>query len=161
LPVLPISVEIAVIALGAAYTAFSVILQRKLGNAKRSREIQGHVQALTKELNTMLKGNASSEEISRKQGEIMPLIGESMKMQFKPMLIILPVFFVVWYGVVPAAFGQYAGYTVEFLTSLDYSSLFFFTVLVLGFSSSIVLLAYDRKQLKKGAQQNIIKSDTG
>ncbi len=141
-------VALSIIAIGVAYALFSVVLQRKLVDPKRMREIQSKVSQLSKELNAMIKSNAAKEEISKKQSELMPLMSENMKKQFKPMIIILPIFFLVYYVLLGALFGGVANQTIYFLMPLHYKGLFFATVLILGFASSIFILIYDRKKAK-------------
>ncbi len=146
---MPPLIALSIIAIGVAYALFSVILQRKLVDPKRMREIQSKVNQLSKELNAMINSNASKEEISKKQSELMPLMGENMKKQFKPMIIILPIFFLVYDVLLGALYGGVANDTINFLMPLNYKGLFFATVLILGFISSIVILLYDRKKIKE------------
>jgi uncharacterized membrane protein (DUF106 family) len=133
--------EAIIVAIALAYTLLSVGLQRKLSNPVRLQEIQLRMNAMSKELNTMIKSNAPKEEIAQKQKEIMPMMTESMKAQFKPMLIILPLFFVVYYALVPMLpLG---------VKSASLQEAFFVAVLIFGLITSMVLLVKDREKAKK------------
>ncbi len=148
---MPIGTAIIIIAIGVAYVAFSTFAQRKLGNPKKMRELQQRMNALSKELNQMLKSNAPKEEIMKKQSELMPLMSENMKASIKPMLVILPVFLLLYYLVLPTAFHSISNEYVMFLGSmkLDYLGLFFVCVVALGIATSIVIMVYDRKKAKQ------------
>jgi uncharacterized membrane protein (DUF106 family) len=146
---LPVGAELTIIALSLAYTLISVILQRKLTNPKRNREIQATIKLHTKELNALVKSNASKEQIAKKQGEVMPLMSESMRSSMKPMLVILPMFFVVYYMALPALPAQLGLTTADAAKTVQ--SLFFWVVFVFGILSSVVVLIYDRIATKKEA----------
>ena len=133
--------ELIVIVTALAYTLASVAIQRKLSNPVRLQEIQIQINKISKELNEMIKNNAPKEAITEKQKEIMPLMGESMKAQFKPMVIILPLFFIVYYALVPLIpIG---------VKSISLQESFFVAVLIIGFITSIALMIKDRAKAKK------------
>lgn len=150
---MPLSFELLIIAAGVMYVAATIVLQRKLVNPRRQQELQEQIQNISKELTAMIKANASKEEIAKKQGEVTPLMMESMKMSFKPMLVVLPLFFVVWLVVLPAFLHNYSSYTVNFIEPLHYKGLFFVTALILGLVVSITLMLYDRNAHKKRKMQ--------
>jgi uncharacterized membrane protein (DUF106 family) len=158
---MPPMIAASIIAIGIAYAIFSVVLQRKLVDPKRMREIQYKVNKLSKDLNAMIKNNASKEEISNKQKELMPLMSENMKKQFKPMIVILPIFFLVYYVLLGALYSGVANDTVYFIMPLNYRGLFFATVLILGFILSIVILIYDRIKAKEEQKQSQLAEGTG
>ena len=151
---MPPFIILAVVAIGIAYTLFSVFLQRKLVDPKRMREIQFKVNQLSKEMNAMIKSNAPKEEISSKQKELYPLMSENMRKQFKPMIVILPIFLLVYDVLLKMAFGTYSKDIVQFIFPMNYQNLFFATVLILGLIISMVILVYDRKKAKKEQEQN-------
>ena len=86
----------------------------------------------------------------------MPMMTESMKMQMKSTLIIIPIFFLLYYVLMPAMFGSISKETVTFIVSgLNYKSLFFAVVFLSGLVSAGVIMAYDRKKTKlEQAMQN-------
>jgi uncharacterized membrane protein (DUF106 family) len=140
------SQEIIIAVLAVIYAIVSVTIQRKLSNAKRLREIQAHISKVTKEMNQMMKNKVPDAEINAKQKEIMPLLGESMKSSMKPMFVILPMFLVVYYVLIPMIpFGAPA-------TPKSIQSFFFIAVFVSGIVSAIALMIYDKKMTKKEEQ---------
>ena len=147
---MPMGTVIILIAIGIAYVAFSTFAQRKVGNPKKMRELQQRMNALSKELNQLVKSNAPKEEIAKKQSELMPLMSENMKTSIKPMLVILPVFFLLYYLVLPTTFHSITNEYVLFLGSmkLNYLGVFFACVFILGIATSIIIMIYDRKKTK-------------
>lgn len=143
--VLPFGTEVIIIAIAVTYTLGSLFMQRRLSHPRKQRALQAKLNAMSKELNAMVKAKAPQEQILAKQKELMPLMSASMKSQFKPMLVILPVFFLVYYAFIPwlaGAMGLAASISTVKL-------LFFITVFVLGIVSSITVLLYDRKRSKQ------------
>ncbi len=143
-----------IIAFAIAYTLFSVALQRKLVNMQRVYEIQDVMKQKTKELTEMSKNNAGVNELKAKQAELMKLTSESMKNQIKPMIVIFPIFIVVYYLLLPMflpALGITAGSTIAsvFSIKLNYRSLFILALFISGFVSSFGLMAVDRSRRKK------------
>ncbi len=151
---MPLPTIIMLIVIGVAYVGFSIFAQRKVGNPKKMRELQQRMNALSKELNALIKQNAPKEEISKKQSELMPLMSENMKTSIKPMLVILPVFFLLYYLILPTAFNPIAHDYMPFLFSmkLNYLGVFFACVFILGIGTSIVIMIYDKKMAKKEKQ---------
>lgn len=139
---LVLTTEIAVIAIAVAYTFVAMALQRKIVNAKLQRQMQYRLGNLSKELNEMVKGNASQEAIKAKQQELFPLMSKSMMSQFKPMFVVLPVFLVLYYWIMPSVFGA----DIQAVQSL-----FFLIVLVFGFAVSIAAMMYDKRKAKEEA----------
>jgi len=137
---------IAVISIGVAYTLISVLLQRRLSNPKRMREVQARLRAMTGEMNALARNNASKEEIAAKNRELIPLMKESMNNSMKPMLVVLPLFLILYYVLlpsIPAALGPTKSVQLTF----------FLTSLVLGLISSVVILFYDKVQTRKEQAQ--------
>jgi uncharacterized membrane protein (DUF106 family) len=150
---LPLGAEMIIIVIGVVYTLSSVLLQRKLSNPKRTREVQAQIKQLTNELNALVKGNASKDQQAAKQSEVMKLMGESMRTSMKPMLVVMPVFLVVYYVMLPALpLGAGVG-------AKNVQTLFFYTVFALGLVSSMVILLYDKRMTKK--EQQILKVEEG
>ena len=146
---MPLNFELLIIAVGIAYVAVTIVLQRKLVNPMRQQELQDKIRTISNDLSALIKTNATKEEIAKKQSEVTPLMMESMKMSFKPMLVIFPLFLIVWLVALPAAFNSYSAYTVNFIETLHYKGLFFVTSLLLGVSVSMVLMVIDRNTHKK------------
>ncbi len=148
---LPTGIAAIIVALAIGYTALALVLQRKLSHPKKMRHLQNRSTALSKELREMMKNKASQEEMAKKQKELMPLMSESMKTNMKPMLVVLPLFFLVWYVLLPMAFAQYSAAKINFIVPLGYKGLFFIVLFVGGMISSISIMIYDRKKAKEEA----------
>ncbi len=142
----------ATIAIAIAYAIINVTVQRKISNAKRMRSINAQMTKLSKELNEMIKNKAGQSEIEAKQKEMMPMLKESMMSSFKPMFVILPMFALVYYVLIPAlpfSAGHVKGV----------QELFFITVFIVGFVLAMVLLVRDRRIAKmETAQDTDLKS---
>lgn len=154
-----------IITAGVIYTIAAAIVQRKLSNPKKSRELQDKIKVISDELNKMIKANAPKEDISKKQGEMMPLMKQSMTLNMKATIVLIPSFLVVYYLIVPYLFGGLAGQTTSFsigssLITLQYKGVFFVVVFVLGISLSMSILAYDRYRARKDAKTIEAKGET-
>ncbi|NYZ79561.1 DUF106 domain-containing protein [Candidatus Micrarchaeota archaeon] len=82
------------------YSAISLHINKTVGNRKRVKEIQDEMNRIS----GMLRKTDYGTEASRKQAEaeqekIPKLMTESMVLQFKPLLIILPIFAILTYFV--------------------------------------------------------------
>ncbi len=83
-----------------AYSVFSLVLQYTLGNRRRVTEIQKEMQTMQKEFQAAAKKGDEHElkRLEEKQKHMSGLMMESMKHQFKPLLVILPTFMVLFGG---------------------------------------------------------------
>lgn len=149
---------ILIIAIALAYAIGSIALQRRISNAKKMRELQRKISESSKRMNAMIKAGASKEEIASKQKEMMPLMSESMKNSIKPMIVILPLFVLLYYLILPFVInltGQ-ADNTINFILSgLSYQNFFFAVVFIFGIATSIAILAYDKKKGKEEAKLDV------
>jgi len=142
-----VGIELFIVSI--VYVAVSVFLQRKLSDMKKVYAIQEETKQKSKELSDLAKANAGKEEIAKKQQELMALMQQSMRAQIKPMLIILPLFFIVYYLLLPYAFAsshfvfQFAG------MKLGYRLFFIFIAFIVGLISSIFFMIHDRIKIKK------------
>ncbi|HUB92774.1 MAG TPA: EMC3/TMCO1 family protein [Candidatus Saccharimonadales bacterium] len=143
-----ISLAIQLLAVAVAYGAFSIVLQRKLINVDRMYEIRARMNQGTKHLTDMMKANADKAAISEKQKEIMDISSESMKLQFKPLIIIFPIFLLLYYVVLPLHFNMAATLTVASVT-LSYHWFFVGALFIIGIILSTAFSIYDRKRLKE------------
>ncbi len=147
-----VGIEITVIAV--VYVLFSVFTQRKLIDMKRMQEVQEVIKAKSKELNDMAKQRVSQEVLMAKQKEITTLLGQSMKSQLKPMFVVLPIFFVMYYLVFPAVFVTNPNVTVPIISmTMNYKSYFILVAFVLGLLLTGVLMLRDRMRLAKEKKQ--------
>ena len=98
--------------------------------------------------------SAPKEELMKKQGEMMPLMKESMMQNMKATFVLIPTFLVVYYLLVPYLFGYLKTDTAALFggITVQYKGLFFVTVFVLGIITSITILVYDRRKAKAERQ---------
>ncbi len=153
LTVLPTLSVYEIVALGVAYTIGAAAVQRKLSNPKKTRALQDQIKIRSKELNEMIKRDAPKEEISAKQKEMMPLVKQSMSLNMKSTIVLIPSFLVVYYLILPFLFSSLGTDSVSFSLfntafSLQYRGLFFVVVFVLGLITSVSILLYDRRRAK-------------
>ena len=136
------------ISAGLVYAVFSVIIQRKVSNIDKMYEIRARMNKHTKDLMAMTKAGASKDAISAKQKDLTTTSMESMKNQMKPMLIILPIFAVVYYFLIPVSFSK-LGISVTLLGfNLNYQLLFLLITFISGAILSMLFSLRDRKRLK-------------
>ncbi|MDE1874182.1 MAG: DUF106 domain-containing protein [Candidatus Micrarchaeota archaeon] len=147
-----LGIEITVIAL--AYVVFSVFVQRKLVDMRKMQETQDVIKQKSKELNELSKSGASQEKLAEKQKEITSMLGQSMRSQLKPMFVVLPIFFVVYYLVFPAVFPSSLQITVPFISmTLGYQTYFIAVAFVGGMVLSFGLMFRDRIRLAREKKQ--------
>ena len=145
---------IILVALAIGYVALSTFLQRKLANSKRLIEID----AIMKKKMAELKEHAKNEEhelMMAKNKELAALMKESTTARLKPTLVILPVFFILIYVILPALIPSNS-FSVTIMSFKFTAETFFVAVaFVIGFPSSMVILAMDRKKAAKINKDNI------
>jgi uncharacterized membrane protein (DUF106 family) len=134
--------------IAVVYTLTSFILQRKLANMKKVYEMQAIIKAKTKELTELTKKGVPSAELAQKQKEVMSLASESMMHQMKPMIIILPLFFIVFYLLLPAVVPPKTIINIG-TYKFAYTTFFIIIVFVLGVLLSISVLIRDMAKAKK------------
>ncbi len=80
-----------------AYALFSQFIQKKFGNPKRVKEIQTEMTEINKKYADAMKSKDDSKlkRAEDDQKRIPSLMFESMKYQFTPLLILLPLLFVI------------------------------------------------------------------
>ncbi len=108
----PLNISLAVVLLAIAYAVFTLKVQRRLVHPQKTKDLQQRIQKLTKEMNEMAKRN---EDIAAKQAELMPLMKESMNSQLKVMIVILPIFLIIYDLIIPMLFGGYMAQQVSLL----------------------------------------------
>ncbi len=140
-----------IVVIAVAYSIGSLVLQRKLANPKKMREIQARVKEHTKKLNEMVKNGASKEDIMAKNKEVMPLVMESTKHQMKPLIVILPIFLLLYDVLLPymATSMGFSKSTVDFIFTMNYQYFFFAIVFIVGMISTVFVMLYDKKKTKE------------
>lgn len=144
----------AIVVFAIAYTLLTIVLQRKLVKMERVYEIQEIMKQKTKELTDLSKNGTATDEFKAKQAELMKLTTESMKNQIKPMVVIFPIFIIVYYLLLPMLLPP-LGITAKsslasaFSINFNYRSLFILTLFVSGLIGSFSLMAVDKARRKK------------
>ena len=89
-----------VLLLALAYAVLSFYLNKTLGNRKRIKEIQREMNAVQKEFSEAAKTKDEKElkRLEERQKAMSGLMMESMQLQFKPLLVILPLFLILFGG---------------------------------------------------------------
>ncbi len=141
------AIEIIVVGSAVAYVAFSVFMQRKLVNMKRLRELQVAIKKKSNELNELARSHGDPQLLMAKQREIMPLLSESMKLQLKPMLVILPILLVIYYVFMPLFIPNIK---LDMLgMALTAQEFFIVFTVIFGLVASVITLFYEKKMQKK------------
>ncbi|MBM3229458.1 DUF106 domain-containing protein, partial [Candidatus Parvarchaeota archaeon] len=85
---------VVIAAVALVYSVISYILQRKIGNYKRIKEIQQHSKDLSEQMKqaNASKDEARMKEVLQKQSAMMPMLSEMMMLQLKPLAFILIIF---------------------------------------------------------------------
>ena len=153
-----LALEIAVIAV--LYVLLSVSIQRKLGNIKRIKEIKKEMNMHMADLKKA--GSAmSKDEFAAKQKRITTLASESMRHQLKPTFIVLPIFFLIFYVVLPYLFPASTTPSISlFGFSLTYAQFFIAIAFTMGILSTIMIGIYDRMSAKKAESTAISQNAT-
>lgn len=80
------------------YSAVSLHINKTIGNRKRVKEIQNEMNQISAKLKKIdYESDAGRKEADEEQSRIPKLMSESMMLQFKPLLIILPIFAILTY----------------------------------------------------------------
>ena len=136
-----------IVAIAVVYAGLVILVQRRLGNVDKMYEIRARMSSSQKHLMQLIKDNAPKETISEKQRELMGISTESMKLQFKPMLVVLPMFLLLYYVILPMKFNM--GLNVTVLTyTVSYHFFFVALLFVVGLLFSILFSVYDRRRLR-------------
>jgi uncharacterized membrane protein (DUF106 family) len=157
-----LTIPVIIILFGIIYAAFTFVIQRKVSNIKRVNEITKKMKEHQKEFMEMVKSKAPDADIKKKQNEMMALMNESMKHQMKAMIIVLPLFLVVYYWVLPVFMGT-LGVTstsaniISTPIKLTYPLLFIVAAFITGILLLILVTIRDRIHDKKiAAADNVI-----
>jgi len=147
-------ITLLIVLIAVLYTLFSFVIQRKMANMKKVYEMQETIKQKSKELSDMVKNGAKNEELMLKQREVMSLASESMINQMKPMIIILPLFLVVYYWLLPAIFPTHPTIVIDG-AKFAYNTFFIIVVFIVGLILSVSVMLIDRSKRKKEQQAKI------
>jgi len=147
-------ITLLIVLIAVLYTLFSFVIQRKMVNMKKVYEMQETIKQKSKELSDMVKNGAKNEELMLKQREVMSLASKSMINQMKPMIIILPLFLVVYYWLLPSIFPTHPAVIIDGL-KIAYNNFFIIVVFFFGLILSFSVMLIDRNKRKKEEQAKI------
>jgi uncharacterized membrane protein (DUF106 family) len=145
-------IALLIVLIAVLYTLFSFIIQRKMANMKKVYEMQETIKQKSKELSDMVKNGAKNEELMLKQREVMSLASKSMINQMKPMIIILPLFLVVYYWLLPLIFPTHPTIVIDG-AKFAYNTFFIIVVFIVGLILSFSVMLIDRSKRKKEQEQ--------
>ncbi|MDE1824280.1 MAG: hypothetical protein KGH74_03195 [Candidatus Micrarchaeota archaeon] len=136
------------------YVTATIVVQRKVSNIERMRELQQGMKDRMKELNSMIKSNADKAAIDAKNKELSAIASENMKHTMKASFIILPISLIVFYYLLPLGFGH-STFSLDILSfKLNYQTYFVVVAVIAGLAASVLLGAYDKRRLAKKAAAN-------
>lgn len=147
-------IALLIVLIAILYTLSSFAIQRKMANMKKVYEMQELIKQKSKELNDMVKNGAKKEELILKQREVMSLASESMLNQMKPMIIILPLFLVIYYWLLPSIFPTHPNVTI-YGAKFAYNTFFIIVVFIFGLALSFSVMLIERGKKKKEQQVKI------
>jgi len=158
LVVMPLYAELVVIAIGVLDVIVSIYLQRKVFiDEEKMYRSQMKMKKFQSDMKEMVKNKASQEELMNKQKEMMPLMSENMSFSIKSAIPSLILFFAIYDLILPyiykAIAPNYIDATVYFIMPLNYHTLFWATILILGIVGAIYMAIRDRKNIKKLAEK--------
>ena len=151
-----LGIEVTILAI--AYVLASVSLQRRLANPRRTYKMQDDIKKKANELTELTKNKAAQAQIDAKQKEITGLLSQSMKSQMKPMFVVLPLFLILYYLVLPVIIPGTPSVTL-FSMTLGYKTYFVAAAFVVGLILSMSLMAYDKSQMKKEAARIALQEE--
>jgi uncharacterized membrane protein (DUF106 family) len=94
----PIVAFFVITASAVIYSAISLHINKTIGNRRRVKEIQEEMNRISAKLKKVgYESEAGRKEAEIEQERIPKLMSESMMLQFKPLIVILPIFAVLTY----------------------------------------------------------------
>jgi uncharacterized membrane protein (DUF106 family) len=132
---------IEIIIAGIAYALFSFGAQKKLANLNKVYEIRSMMSQEQKKLMELIKSNAPKTEIDDRQKHIMSMMSESMKYQIKGMIVVIPLFFIIYYYLLPMGFSSSNISIMLFSINLNYQNIFLITSFIFGM---LIFVVYSR-----------------
>ena len=100
----------AIAAIATAYALVSTFIYQKIGNPKRVREIQAESNRLSKAMGEAVKSKNDKriDAINKEYEKFFPQMGEMMMHQFKPLIVVIPLIFIL----TPIIKSVFAGFTI-------------------------------------------------
>ncbi|MCC7552835.1 DUF106 domain-containing protein [Candidatus Micrarchaeota archaeon] len=150
-----------IVVIAVFYSCFSLFINRKIGKRKETMEIQAKMNTINKELRQAIKEKNDSKikELEKQQREIMPLMTKVMFNSLKPMIVILPAFFIIiWLvtSIVPS-FSIDLGFGIPmFHPGTVYGTRGFFVLVtvIIGIPLGMIVNHFDKKSMANENQNN-------
>lgn len=101
----------AIAVIGVGYALLSTFIVQKVGNPKRIKEINAESTRLQKELDAALKSKDDKriETVNKEYEIFMPKMMEMFVLQMKPMIVIIPLLFIL----TPALRAWFSGFVIK------------------------------------------------
>jgi len=102
--------------LSVLFGCISFIVNRKLGNRRRVKEIQKEINDFNAELKkaTKEKDEKKIKKVNEREEELSKLMTEMMMLSFKPLVVVLPLFWLAYAWLLPSLFPA------DFIVHLDF-----------------------------------------
>ncbi len=96
-------------AVAFVFSILSWLANNKFGNRKKLKKINKEIQAFQKELNAATKANDKKKlkELDKREDEVMEKTREMMTLSFKPLILILPLFWGAYAFILPSLFPEF------------------------------------------------------
>lgn len=139
--------------LSVLFGCFSFIVNRKLGNRKRVKQIQEEVNKFNADLKkaTQEKDEKKVKKLNGREEELSKLMTEMMMLSFKPLIVVLPLFWIAYAWLLPSLFPADFMVTLPFSVPsslmfwlpwkdyLGYRGLFIYCLVIIGFALELIV----------------------
>ena len=144
----PIAVEIAVIAM--VISIASAIVNKKVTNQKRMKEIKDKVSEFQKRYNAAKKSGdkALVEKMEHEQKEVMTLSMEMMTGSFKPMLFTFLPIIIIFFLLQQKYMGESTVITLPVIGTLGWFWWYFIVAIVAGLSFEMIYKVVTKEKKK-------------
>ncbi len=147
---------IILIVIAFFYMCFSLFINRKIGKRKETMIIQHKMNLINKELRQAMKdkNDVRIKEAEAKQKEIMPLMTKVMFNSFKPMIVIIPIYMALIWGItsIIPVFSIDLGFGIPmFHPGVVYGTRGFFVLMtiIIGLPLGFIISSIEKKQMLK------------
>lgn len=131
--------------ISAAFAVVAAVINRKLGNRKRLNEIQREMKDYQRELKqaTERRDEAALKNLKARETQVMAMTKEMLFLPFKPMIVVLPLFFIALWALGAA----FPAFSIQLPVALHWNELLSLQILrpstygVRGFFIVVAILA--------------------
>jgi len=147
-----------VMAVSFAFSVVSWLVNTRFGDRKKLKKINKEIQAFQKELSEATKSGDKKKlkELGKRDSEVMDKTREMMMLSFKPLIVVLPLFWVAYAFVLPAFFPDFIVDNLSFYLPssimfwepwknyLGARGLFIYALLVFGLSFQLIEKIFEK-----------------